>query len=397
MYDIAAVRKDFPALDREFEGRPLIYLDSAATYLKPQRVIDAVSDCYRRYAGTVGRGVHVMSAEAMDRFDEARETIANFINADPQEVIFVRSATEAINLVASSLAAGSRVLGSIGEHHSNLLPWRSMHDFQPLQLDDRGAIVIDALKATLAAGNTQLVTCSSVGNAFGNVHPVEQLADLAHAAGADVFIDINQSIAHERTNVRQLDCDYACFSGHKLGGPTGLGVLYAKPDRLEQLRPLLLGGGMVESVTDSEYVLEALPMRLEAGTAHFEGVIGLAAACEYLDELSIENISQHEQQLTSELLCGLDSVPRVLLHGPKDASKRGAIVSFSIDGLEAHGAARMLSNRANLCLRSGYHCAQLAHSAHGVKPTVRASFGVYNTSCEVATLIDTLQRIIVNL
>lgn len=397
MLDVTNVRLEFPALEHEISGRPVIYLDSAATYLKPRAVIDAVCECYRHTAGTIGRGVHAMADDAAARFAKAREVIADFINADADEIVFVRNATDAINLVASSLPAGTRVLGSAGEHHSNLLPWRSRHDFYEIPLASDSQMDLYTIDPLVSGTNPRLLALSTIGNAFGNVHPVDRLTEIAHAAGADVLLDVNQSIAHHSIDVRRLDCEYACFSGHKLGGPTGLGVLYAKRDRLERLQPQLLGGGMVDSVSRDTHVLAAIPMRLEAGTASFEAVIGLAAACEFLDRLGINAVHQHEYQLMTQLLEGLRSIPRVTIRGPQAAVERGAIASFHIEGLEAHGAARMLSNRDNLCLRSGFHCAQLAHESHGWRPTLRASFGVYNTCGEVETLIESLRRITLNL
>ncbi len=397
MLDITKIRRDFPALLRNISGRPVIYLDSAATYLKPNAVINAVCECYRETAGTIGRGVHVMAEDAMARFDNARETIANFINADADEIVFVRNATEAINLIALSLPEKTKILGSVGEHHSNLLPWRDRHDFRSISLTKEGDLDLNAMDLLVADFVPELVAVSTVGNAFGNVQPIEKLIELAHGSGSDVLLDINQSIAHQVIDVQKLDCEYACFSGHKLGGPTGVGVLYAKRDRLEKLQPMLFGGGMVESVGKTDYVLSGIPMRLEAGTPAFEATLGLAAACEYVDGLGLEAVHLHEMKLVARLIEGLLSIPRIVLRGPQELSRRGAIVSFHIEGLEAHGAARMLSNRANLCLRSGFHCAERAHDSQGWRPTIRASFGVYNTSDEVDVLLDSLYHITANL
>ncbi|QDT06274.1 putative cysteine desulfurase [Rubripirellula lacrimiformis] len=397
MLDLADIRDHFPALNRKIAGRPVIYLDSAATYLKPQAVIDAVCACYEQTAGTVGRAVHVMADDAADRYAEGRQTIADFIHAEPDQIVFVRNATEAINLVASSLPAGTVVVGSEGEHHSNLLPWRHRHDFHALPTLDDGSIELDAASRLINAGRPELFAFSTIGNSFGNRQPVGELTQIARQAGCDVLLDVNQSIAHEPINVRDLDCDYACFSGHKLGGPTGLGVLYAKRARLRALQPTLYGGGMVDSVDRAGCVLAETPMRLEAGTACFEAVIGLAAACEFISDIGFDAIEQGERRLTARLLDGLRSIPQVKVRGPELAADRGAIVAFQVDGLEAHGVARMLSNRENVCVRSGFHCAQPAHESHGWRPTVRASLGIYNTAREIETLIDSLHRITLNL
>lgn len=397
MIDLSEIRAQFPVLRRKFAGRPIVYFDSAATYLKPQRVIDSVADCYNRTAGTIGRGVHVLAEEASALYDESRETIAGFINADADEIVFVRNATEALNLVASSLTPMAVVAGSLGEHHSNLLPWRDRHAFHNVSLADDGQVDLSSFAQMLSESRPALSTFSTIGNAFGNIQPVSKLIAMAHASNCDVMLDANQSVAHERIDVRRLDCDYLCFSGHKLGGPTGIGVLYAKCDRLEMLKPHLWGGGMVESVGQSSYELADLPMRLEAGTPAFEAAIGLAAACEYLDEIGLDAIGEHERSLTVELVERLGSIPRVSVVGPKCMEQRGSIVSFHIDGLEAHGGARMLSNRANICVRSGFHCAELAHRSQGFRPTIRVSLGVYNTSQDVEVLVETLKSIMTNL
>ena len=395
--DTQKIREAFPALKREFAGRPVVYFDSAATYLKPQPVIDAVADCYRSTAGTIGRGVHVMAEDASVRFREAREAIADFINADSDEIVFVRNATEAINLVAASLTPGSRVAGSLSEHHSNLLPWRQRHQFHAIPMFPNGQVRLEEAGQLLTGCQPHLLACSTIGNAFGNVQPIDQLVDMAHSVNTDVLLDVNQSIAHRSLDVRELDCEYACFSGHKLGGPTGVGVLYAKRDRLEKLQPQLFGGGMVDSVDEAEHQLADLPMRLEAGTPAFEAVIGLAAACEFFEDIGLEAIHQHESQLTAQLREALGHISRIELRGPKDNAHCGAIVAFQIQGLEAHGAARMLSNRANLCLRSGFHCAEQAHHLEGGRPSLRVSFGMYNTQQEVDLLVDSLTQITANL
>ncbi|MCS7466751.1 cysteine desulfurase [Stieleria sp. ICT_E10.1] len=397
MIDHATIRDQFPALLREVAGRPVIYLDSAATYLKPYCVIDAVSDCYRNMAGTIGRGVHFLAEEASAKYEDARETIGSFINADADEIVFVRNATEAINLVASSLDSNTTVLGSVGEHHSNLLPWRDRLKFHGVSLTANGHLNDDEFERLLTEKRPVLTTFSTIANAYGTIHPVEALIETAHAAGSLVMLDANQSIAHQKIDVRSLNCDYLCFSGHKLGGPTGIGVLYAKGDLLRDLSPNLWGGGMVNSVSETGYELADTPMRLEAGTPAYEAAIGLAAACDYLEHLGLDAIGEHEHALTTELVNQLATIPRISVVGPKNAEGRGSIVAFHIDGLEAHSAARMLSNRANLCVRSGFHCAQLAHESQGWRPTVRASFGVYNTMADVQVLVETLRSITTNL
>lgn len=389
------IRAQFPALQRRFNDMPVAYLDSAATYLKPQSVIDAVGECYREMAGTIGRAVHNMAEEATEQYSLARETIAEFINADADEIVFVRSATEALNLVANSLPSEATVIGPVGEHHSNLLPWRETSNFHPVALQDSGRINLELFEELLSTKRPMLAAFSTVSNAFGTLHPEQQLTELAHEHNCHVLLDANQSIAHERLDVRELDCEYLCFSSHKLGGPTGVGVLFAKQDQLEQLKPQLLGGGMVESVGATNIDLAELPMRLEAGTPAFEGVIGLAAACEFLEEIGQDKIRKHEEKLSFALFDALAEIPKVNLIGDRD--DRTSIVSFRVEGIEAHSVARILTNRANLCLRSGFHCAELAHHSLGQRPTVRASFGMYNTMQEVELLAATLREVSSNL
>lgn len=397
LLDHNSIRSQFPVLQRQIKGRPIIYLDSAATYLKPQAVIDAVTNCYLQCAGTIGRGVHVLAEEASQRFDEARTTIANFINADADEIIFVRNATEAINLVAASLDSAVPILGSVGEHHSNLLPWRRHQRLVNMELLADGHLDLELAQQQIQHMESGLVAVSTISNALGNRHPVERIVELAHSRNCDLLLDASQSIAHEPIDVRQLDCEYLCFSGHKLGGPTGVGVLYAKRDRLERLQPQMDGGGMVESVELNEHVLADLPMRLEAGTPSFEAVLGLAAACDWFAELGLENVALHERRLVKQLVDSLSKIPRITVRGPDQLSERGSIVAFHVEGLEAHGAARLLSNRANLCLRSGYHCAQPAHLSLGLRPTLRASLGVYNNESDIHALVATLSEITSNL
>ncbi len=396
MLEISKIRNQFPALQREVCGRPIIYLDSAATYLKPQAVIDRVVDCYRNYAGTVGRGAHVLAREASELFQEARETIAGFINADEDEIIFVRNATEAINLVAQSLDQQAAVVGSIGEHHSNLLPWLERGLWNPVRVESDGAICLEDYDQLVKSTRPSLCAVSSISNAFGTVQPLDHIISRAREYGCQVLVDANQSVAHERIDTRQLDCDYLCFSGHKLGGPTGIGVLYVKKELLANLKPRMLGGGAVDSVDENGYELAKIPYRFEAGTPSFESAIGLAAACEFFETQNLDSIKLHEQELTSQLVNRLDAIPRVAVVGPA-ATRRGSIVSFHVDGLEAHGAARMLSDRANICVRSGFHCAQQAHQSLGMKPTIRASFGMYNDPSEVDSLAETLEALVANL
>lgn len=397
MLDVNTIRQEFPALNRQINGRPIVYLDSAATYLKPRAVIDAVADCYREMAGTVGRGVHVMAEEASSLFAEARQTVADFINAEVDEVVFVRNATEAINLVAQSLPLAQAVLGSVGEHHSNFLPWRRHASFHWMGLRSDGQIDIDAVEHQMKEVRPCLTTFSTTGNAFGTIHPASKLTALAHAGGSSVLLDASQSIAHSDIDVKALACDYLCFSGHKFGAPTGIGVLYVRRDHIQKIRPVNFGGGMVESVSEAGEMLAEFPMCLEAGTPAFEAVVGLAAACDFWNDTGMKNVRAHEQQLTCELIDALEKIPCVVVRKSGNVDTQGPIVAFHIEGLEAHGAARMLSNRANICVRSGFHCAQPAHDYLGWRPTIRASLAAYNSSADVQLLAESVAQITANM
>tara|TARA_R110002049_G_scaffold285698_2_gene466855 strand:+ start:78330 stop:79562 length:1233 start_codon:yes stop_codon:yes gene_type:complete len=395
--DVESIRKSFPVLSRTIGGQPIVYLDSAATYLTPQVVIDSVTDSYRSLAGSVGRGVHLMVEESSERYAAARQTIADFIRAESDEVIFVRNATEAINLVAAGLPSDAIIVGSVGEHHSNLLPWRTRHQLTQVAIDDSGSVDLDSLELAVKDKQPSLIAISTIGNAIGAINDVNEIVKIARRYGADVLLDASQSAAHHCIDVGQLDCDYLCFSGHKLGGPSGIGVLYGKREKLERLAPLLVGGGAVEDVSETDFQFSEIPHRFESGTPAVEAAIGLAAVCDFLESIGLDAIQAHENKLTERLIEELSSVPRVNLVGPCDASRRGPIVTFHVDGLEAHGAARMLSSRRNICVRSGFHCAQPAHISNGWRPTLRASFGVYNTEQEVETLTESLRSITENL
>ncbi|HEX6987223.1 MAG TPA: cysteine desulfurase [Planctomycetaceae bacterium] len=391
--DVTAVRDDFPILRRPVGGRPVAYLDSAATSLKPQPVIDAVVGFYERYTANVHRGAHRFGREASERFDAARETIASFINAETREVVFVRNATEAINLVARSLPADAAVLTTLAEHHSNALPWRCRGPCHNVRIDPDGRIDTAHLGELLARFRPRLVAVSYVTNAFGVVNPVDDVVREAHAAGALVLVDGSQAVPHRPVDVKSLGCDFLCFSGHKMCGPSGIGVLYGKRERLEELSFFHYGGDMVAEVHESEFVARGVPWRLEAGTPFIEGAIGLAAACEYLDALGLDRIERHERELVRYALHRLADVPGVTVHGPTSCRDRAGSVSFTVRGLEAHAVARILSDRDDIFVRSGYHCAQPLHEAFGLPPTVRASFYLYNDAEEIDRLAAALGRL----
>lgn len=388
-HDLRRCRDDFPLLQREVNGNPVIYLDSAATTLKPQAVIDAVLRFYTEYTANVHRAVHLLSEEATEAFEGARERLARFIGAESREIVFLRHATEALNLVAASLPVGSLVAVGDGEHHSNLLPWRGKALLR-LPIDAAGGIELNEAAELMRARRPALLTMSTIGNALGTRQRVAELSTLAREVGALVLLDVSQSIGHEPVDVSKLDCDFLCFSGHKMLGPGGVGILYARSGKEAFLQPLLQGGSMVMNVGIESCELQPFPWCLEAGTPPIEAVLGLAAACDYLDSIGLEEIHAHNAVLSERLRSGLTGIARVEQHGGEGAEGAADIVNFSIAGLEAHGVARLLSNRYGIMVRSGYHCAQPLHELCGLPETVRASVHLYNSVEEIDVLVEAL-------
>lgn len=390
--DLRARRADFPQLATEINGRPLIYLDSAATTLKPNAVIDAVSRFYRESVAGVHRAVHRPSEAATARFEGARETIARFIGADAHDVAFTRNATEALNVVAASFVERGPAAVALAEHHSNLLPWRR-GALRPLPTTPEGVIELDGAARVLRAGGVKLVAFSAVSNALGVRQPAEALIDAAREAGALSLVDLSQDVGHRPLDVRDLGCDFACFSGHKMLGPGGVGVLYARREAATLLSPLLLGGSMVHEVHADGHRAQAFPWGLEAGSPNVEGVIGLAAACDYLEDVGLAGIEAHLAALSGKLRAGLAGIEALRVHGSPAVAADG-IVTFWTDDMPAHGVARVLSERFGIAVRSGFHCAQPAHEALRLPETVRASLHLYNTAEEIDALLDALRRIV---
>lgn len=395
--DVARVRADFPALHQQVNGRPLVYLDNAATTQKPQAVLDALLGFYSRDCANVHRGVHALSQRATDAYEGARETVARFLNARPREIVFTRGTTEAINLVAysygSRLSPGDEILITELEHHSNIVPWQMLAErtgarLRVAPIDDRGEIILEEFQHLLGP-RTRIVAVAHVSNALGTVNPVEEICRLAHTYGARVLVDGAQAVPHLAVDVRALDCDFYAFSGHKIYGPTGIGVLFGRWELLEAMPPHQGGGDMIRSVTFEKTLYNDPPYRFEAGTPHIAGAIGLAAAIEYVTRLGLEEIRRHEQQLLEAATRALEEIPGVRIVGT--AAHKAAVVSFVLDGVHPHDVATVLDHEG-VAVRAGHHCAQPLMERFGLPATTRASFALYNTLEEVDALARAVRR-----
>jgi cysteine desulfurase/selenocysteine lyase len=399
-YDVEAIRRDFPILSRSVHGKPLIFLDSAASAQKPQVVIDAVASCYAEEYANIHRGVYFLSQLATEKFEGARAKVQRFLNAaEAREIVFTRNATEAINLVASSygrrfLKRGDEVLLSEIEHHSNIVPWQMLRDeigiaLKVAPVDERGALRMDRFRALLS-DRTKLVAITQMSNALGTVVPVGEITRLAHEARARVLVDGCQAVPHMPVDVRAIDADFYVFSGHKLYGPSGIGVLYGKAELLEAMPPYQGGGDMIVSVSFEKSEYAPIPHKFEAGTPHIAGAIGLGAAIDYVTATGLNRISNHEHALTTyatERLMGIDGVTLV-----GTAPGKGSILSFTVEGVHPHDVGTILDHHG-IAVRAGHHCAQPVMDRFGVPATVRASLGMYNTEAEVDELAAALRHV----
>ena len=400
MYDVRTIRNDFPILARKVHNKPLVYLDNAATSQKPRIVNDALVDYYERYNANVHRGVHTLSMEASEAYEAARQKIAAFINAPSTEsIIFVRNTTEAINLVAYAWAAehigkGDRIVSTEMEHHSNLVPWQHIAaeagaEIKLLKMADDFSLDLSDI-GELLTKNTKLVAFTQMSNVLGTITPVKEIVAAAHRAGSLALVDAAQSVPHMPVDVIDLDCDFLTFSGHKMAGPTGIGVLYVKPDVLETMEPFLRGGEMVLEVTYETASWADLPMKFEAGTPNIADAIALGAAVDYLTDLGMDNIRQHEVELTEYALNRFRELEGVTTYGPTDMSVRGGVVSFYMPEIHPHDIGQVL-DQEGIAIRTGHHCAMpLVRSKLNVPATARASFYLYNTEAEVDALIEGL-------
>jgi len=398
--EVERIRADFPILaTRTSKGKPLVYLDSAATSQKPRAVIDALSRYYESYNANIHRGVYEIAERATEAFEGARARIASFLNAEREEIIFTRNATEAINLVCHSWAltnvrAGDAILVTRLEHHSNIVPWQLLAEktgaeLRFLELDGNGRVVLDDLETKLQG--VKLVAIAHASNMLGTIVPLQQVIPAAHAAGALVLVDGAQAAPHFPVDVKALDVDFYAVSGHKMLGPTGIGTLYGKRSLLEAMPPFLAGGDMIRRVTYEHTTFNELPWKFEAGTSDIAGAIGLGAAVDYLQGLGMPWVREHEIALTSYALERLADVPHLSLYGPKRAEERGGVIAFTLGDAHPHDIASILDSEG-VCIRAGHHCTMPLHDLLGLTATARASFYIYNTYADVDALVEALEK-----
>ena len=400
MYDIQKIREDFPILDREVYGKPLIYLDNGATTQKPRQVVEAITDEYYSGNANVHRGVHFLSQQATELHEASRETVRRFINArSSNEIVFTRGTTESINLLASSFAdsqmeEGDEVIVSVMEHHSNIVPWqlqaaRKGIVLKVIPMNDRGELLLDEYEK-LFSERTKLVSFAHVSNVLGTVNPAKEMIATAHAHGVPVLIDGAQSVPHMKVDVQDLDADFFAFSGHKIYGPTGVGVLYGKEEWLDKLPPYQGGGEMIQSVSFEKTTFNELPFKFEAGTPDYIGTTALAKALDYVSAIGMENIAAHEHELTLYAMQRLKEINGMRIFG--EAEHKSSVISFLVGNIH-HLDMGTLLDRLGIAVRTGHHCAQPLMIRMGIEGTVRASFGLYNSKEEIDMLAAGIERV----
>ena len=398
-YDVQKVRKDFPILNQMVHGKPLVYLDNAATTQKPQAVINAIVDYYQHDNSNVHRGVHLLSERATEAYEKARGSVQRFLNAaDSSEIIFVRGTTEAINLVAQTygrqnIGEGEVVITAM-EHHSNIVPWQMLCEekhatLRVAPINDSGELLMDDF-AKLLGPKTKIVAVSHLSNALGTINPIREIVRLAHEKSIPVLVDGAQAAPRMAVDVQELGCDFYAISGHKLYGPTGIGVLYGKKKLLEAMPPYQGGGDMIASVTFEKTVYNRLPYKFEAGTPDIAGVIALGAAVEYLEHLGLDNIERHEHELLSYATEKVSAIPGVKLIGT--AKNKAGVLSFVMEGIHPHDIGTILDHEG-IAIRTGHHCAQPVMQRFGIPATARASFGLYNTKEEIDALVAGIKKV----
>jgi len=399
-FDVKRIREDFPILKEKVHGKPLIYLDNAATSQKPEKVIDAILRFYLHDCANVHRGVHLLSERATEVYESARMKVQRFLNAsDAREIVYVRGTTEAINLVAQTygrrnVQAGDEILITALEHHSNIVPWQMLCEekgatLRVAPINDRGELILEEFEKLLGA-RTRLVAVAHVSNALGTINPVRQIIKMAHAGNIPVLVDGAQAAPHIKVDVQELGCDFYTFSGHKVFGPTGIGALYGKLERLEAMPPFQGGGDMISSVTFEKTIYNAVPYKFEAGTPDIAEVYGLEAALDYVNSVGLGNIASYEHALLAYATEAIQQIPGVRIIGT--AREKTGVISFVLDGIHAHDVGTIL-DREGIAVRTGHHCAQPVMDRFGVPATVRASLAFYNTKQEINALAAGIQRV----
>jgi cysteine desulfurase/selenocysteine lyase len=398
--DVEALRRGFPILARKIHGHPLVYLDNAATTQKPESVIEAVADMYRRSYGNIHRGVHTLSVEATDAYDQAREKVRAFVNAaEAREIVFVRGTTEAINLVAQtfgrqSVSEGDEVIVTALEHHSNIVPWQLLCDekkarLKVLPIDRTGEVCVEELERLLTP-RSRVVSIAHVSNALGTLVPVRRIVEIAHARGVPVLVDGAQAVPRLAVDVRELGCDFYAFSAHKMYAETGVGVLYGRAELLDAMPPYQGGGDMISSVTFEKTTWNVLPYKFEAGTPNIAGAIGLGAAIDYLAKIGIENVTAHEKDLLDYATRSLTALPGLNVIGT--AREKIGVLSFTLDGIHPHDIGTVL-DQEGIAIRTGHHCAQPVMEFFGIPATARASLALYNTRADIDALVEGIRKV----
>ena len=402
--NLTDIRHDFPILSRTVrDGRPLVYLDNAATTQKPNQVVDTITDYYRRHNANAHRAIYALAEESTELYESARDKVAGFINArDRSQIVFVRGTTEAINMVAyawgrANVGKGDVVVTTEYEHHSNIVPWQLLTQekgasLRYIPMDDEGCLMLDALDDILAEGRTKLVAFSMMSNVLGTITDTAAIISRCRRAGVPTLVDGAQAVPHMRVDVESLGCDFFAFSGHKMMGPTGVGVLWARKSMLEKMRPFHGGGDMIREVHKYESTWNDLPYKFEAGTPNIADVVGLGAAVDYLERIGMGNVRRHERELTAYALSKMADIPGLTVYGPRDPDRRGGVISFNFADVHPHDVAQIMDEEG-VAIRSGHHCAQVLMERLDVAATSRASFYVYNTKDEVDVLVGSLQKV----
>ena len=396
-----ALRNDFPIFKKKINGKELVYLDNASTTQKPYSVIDSITDFYTNYNSNIHRAVYQLAEQATELYEQSRKKIANFINACPEEIVFTRNTTESINLIAhswarSNLKKDDGIVITELEHHSNIVPWQILCQeigtrLEYVGIDENGFLDLEHMIELISSKKVKLVSLSHMSNVLGTIVPIERIIKIAHEHGIPVIVDGAQSVPHMPVNVKNMDCDFLVFSAHKMLGPTGVGVLYAKKELLENMRPFMGGGDMIKEVFKFHTNYNEVPYKFEAGTPNIADVVGFGAAIDYLEKIGMENIRRHEISLTEYALESMLSLKYVTVYGPRDPNYRGGVISFNIADIHPHDLATIMNDHG-IAIRSGHHCAQVLMQRLDVPATSRASFYIYNTKEEIDKFVNAIKE-----